>query len=73
MKKGGVKREFGIVTTMVSDGSYGFIMGEDGIERFFHASMVEGDFDDLHIGDRVSYVPLVSIKGPRASAVREEK
>ena len=41
-------------------------------KHFFHRSAVEGDFDSLSEGQRVSFEEEQSPKGPRAGNVRPE-
>jgi cold shock CspA family protein len=41
-------------------------------EWFFHRSAVEGNFDQLNEGQRVSFDEEPSAKGPRAANVRGE-
>lgn len=60
----------GTIKKVVSDRGFGFIEGEDGKEYFFHRSSVEGDFDNLQGGERVTFSLESSPKGPRAGAVR---
>lgn len=48
---------------------YGFIAGNDGKDYFLHwTQMVKNGkkFNELAIGDRVRFTPLVGEKGPRA-------
>jgi cold shock CspA family protein len=50
--------------------SYGWIIGDDGIERFFHKSMlVNCRYDELQEHDRVSFEHTDAIKGPRAGDI----
>lgn len=51
--------------------SYGFIETSDGREIYFHANSVLGDrFDELEIGNEVTFVEEAGDKGPQASTVR---
>jgi len=61
-------------------GPYGFIRGEDGIDRFVVPSALAGmdeapreaqigEFDKLIVGNRVEFVHVPNIKGPRAMNV----
>lgn len=58
----------GTVKRLVSDKGFGFILGEDGVEYFFHRSSCE-DFNALGAGERVSFQPGAGQKGPRAEDV----
>ena len=62
MAEGTVKR--------ITDRGFGFITTEDQTEMFFHCSNVEGNFEDLREGQRVSYNVGSGPKGPRAENVR---
>lgn len=61
----------GTVKRLVTDRGFGFITAEDGTEYFFHRSGVGSSpaFEDLVIGDRVSFDVERSDKGPRAAHV----
>ncbi|HEX3629487.1 MAG TPA: cold shock domain-containing protein [Candidatus Dormibacteraeota bacterium] len=53
------------------DRGFGFLSGEDGKEYFFHRSSVEGSFEGLQEGQKVSFdIESSAPKGPRASRVR---
>jgi CspA family cold shock protein len=53
------------------DRGFGFLSGDDGKEYFFHRSSVEGSFEGLAEGQKVSFdVEASAPKGPRASRVR---
>jgi cold shock protein len=60
----------GTIKKLVSDRGFGFIAGEDGKEYFFHRSTIEGEFDSLRGGERVTFKLEASPKGPRAADVR---
>ncbi len=61
----------GVVTKMFADKGYGFVRGDDGVNRFFHASWVEwGKFDMLHVGRVVDFTPGEGEKGPQAKEVK---
>jgi len=63
MSEGTIKR--------LTDKGFGFIQTAQGSDVFFHMSAVEGaSFNELHEGQRVSYVEGVGPKGPRAENVR---
>ena len=62
----------GTIARLLIDKGFGFIRDEGGIEHFFHRSSVEGNFDQLNEGQRVSFQEEPSAKGPRAGNVRSE-
>ena len=56
----------------MTDKGFGFITGADGVDIFFHRSAVENaTFDDLRVGDQVTYTVGADDrgKGPRAEHV----
>jgi cold shock protein len=62
----------GTIKTLGAERGFGFIVGDDGTEYFFHRSAV-GDraFDDLREGELVEFEPdPVAPKGPRARLVK---
>ena len=68
------ERKEGLVIRVVADKGFGFIKGDDGIERFFHKSAVVREtgasFADFQEGKtRVHFTDGVSNKGPRAEDV----
>lgn len=62
----------GTVKKVVADRGFGFITAEDGQEYFFHRSGVDSsvNFEDLTLGQGVSFDVERSDKGPRAAHVR---
>lgn len=51
-------------------GDWGFITGDDGIDRFFHKSMlVNRAIDELAVHERVEFTHQNAAKGPRATDV----
>jgi CspA family cold shock protein len=62
----------GTIKRIQRDKGFGFIRDNSGQEYFFHRSAVEGDFDSLSEGQRVSFEEEQSPKGPRAGSVRPE-
>jgi CspA family cold shock protein len=62
----------GQIKRLVRDRGFGFIRDDGGQEWFFHRSSVEGSFDQLNEGQRVSFEEEPSAKGPRAANVRSE-
>ena len=62
MAEGTIKR--------ITDKGFGFIDTGSNQDMFFHSSNVEGvAFDDLHEGQKVTYVEGSGPKGPRAEQV----
>jgi cold shock protein len=61
----------GIVKSVHGSKGFGFVMGEDGQEYFFHRSAVTGGgrFEEIVAGDRVRFEPSEGPKGPRAESV----
>ncbi len=50
---------------------FGFISVQGGKELFFHSSGLEGvQYEDLHEGQKVSFVERPGPKGPRAEQVK---
>jgi len=62
----------GTIKRLQRDKGFGFIQDNSGQEYFFHRSAVEGNFDSLNEGMRVSFQEEQSAKGPRAGNVRPE-
>jgi cold shock protein len=62
----------GTVKKVVADRGFGFITAEDGEEYFFHRTGVDSSltFENLSIGERVSFEVERGEKGPRARQVR---
>lgn len=61
----------GKIVTTRPDRGYGFLVGADQIDRFFHMSQVHGDVDfhSMRIGDEVWFDPADSPKGACAHNV----
>jgi CspA family cold shock protein len=62
----------GTIKRIARDKGFGFIRDASGQEYFFHRSAVQGSFDALTEGQRVSFEEEESPKGPRAANVRPE-
>jgi CspA family cold shock protein len=62
----------GSVKRMERVKGFGFIVGENGRDYFFHATSVDhaGGLDALQEGDEVSFIAESTAKGPRALQVR---
>jgi cold shock protein len=62
----------GTIARMKKDNGYGFITPDDGSKDvFFHAqSVVDGVYDDLVEGDKVTFDVEQGAKGPAATNVR---
>ena len=60
----------GMIKRLVRDRGFGFIRDDGGKEWFFHRSGVDGNFDQLDEGQRISFEEEPSTKGPRAANVR---
>lgn len=48
----------GYIYRLLLDKGYGFIRGEDGLHRFFHAKDVAGTFDLLKEGQHVEFMSV---------------
>ena len=62
----------GAIKLVHKDKGFGFIRDARGQEFFFHHRAVQGNFEDLREGQRVSFDEEPSPKGPRAGNVRPE-
>lgn len=62
----------GSIKKVVPERGFGFIAAEDGAEYFFHRSSVDSSltFENLSIGEPVSFAVESSPRGPRAQNVR---
>jgi len=60
----------GTIKRLVRDRGFSFIRDDAGQEWFFHRSSVQGSFEQLTEGQRVSFDEEASAKGPRAGNVR---
>jgi cold shock protein len=67
-----IRMPSGTIKRLVRDRGFGFIRDDGGQEWFFHRSAVQGSFDQLNEGQRVSFEEEPSAKGPRAGQVRGE-
>ena len=63
----------GTIKKLVKDKVFGFILGADGVEYFFHQSSCTHSFDALGERDHVSFQIVPSAKGPRAEEVTPAK
>lgn len=61
----------GTVKSLDTSGEFGFLEAGDGHDVYFHRnSVLEGAFDHLAVGARVSFVEETGEKGPQASTVK---
>jgi cold shock protein len=63
----------GVIVRLNGDKGFGFIKGDDGLDRFFHKSGLERStlrFDELEQNMRVAFTHVDGDKGPRAIEVR---
>lgn len=61
----------GTIKRLVNDKGFGFILGGDGFEYFFHNSACQQTtFDDLREGQTVTFDVGQGPKGPRGENVR---
>lgn len=59
------------VTRLDPSGEFGFIETSDGHEIYFHRnSVLNGGFDDLKVGARVTFAETMGDKGPQATTVK---
>ena len=55
----------------LTDKGFGFIANDSGTDLFFHKANVEGvRYEDLQVGQKVSYKEGSGPKGPRAENVK---
>jgi CspA family cold shock protein len=59
----------GTVKRLLMDKGFGFLADPNGVEYFFHSSACTFDFEQLQVGDALTFVPSSGPKGPRAEAV----
>ncbi len=61
----------GTIKRLVSDKGFGFVAAQDGTEYFFHQSAcVDARFDELRVGQSVTFERGQGPKGPRAENIR---
>jgi CspA family cold shock protein len=61
----------GKIKKLVRERGFGFILGSDGAELFFHRSALQGEgFDTLAEGQAVEYDVEKGDKGPRAANMK---
>ncbi len=61
----------GTIKRLVRERGFGFILGQDGTELFFHRSALEGEgFDALTEGQAVEFEVERGPKGPRAARMK---
>jgi ribosome-associated translation inhibitor RaiA/cold shock CspA family protein len=60
----------GQVTQLYPDEDHGFLLTHEGTQLYFHRnSMMQRDFDELKVGDRVHFIETIGDTGPIASKV----
>jgi CspA family cold shock protein len=64
----------GTIKTLISDKGFGFISREgETKDLFFHSKELKGvTFDELQVGDKVSFEVIEGEKGPAATGVSRE-
>jgi CspA family cold shock protein len=61
----------GTIKRLVRERGFGFILGQDGVELFFHRSALQGEeFDTLAEGQAVEFDVEKGEKGPRAAHMK---
>lgn len=61
----------GTIKRLVSEKGFGFVAAQDGTEYFFHQSAcVDTRFDELRVGQSVTFERGQGPKGPRAENIR---
>jgi CspA family cold shock protein len=61
----------GTIKRLVRERGFGFILGQDGTELFFHRSALQGEgFDTLTEGQAVEFEVERGAKGPRAANMK---
>ncbi|HEX2444226.1 MAG TPA: cold shock domain-containing protein [Vicinamibacterales bacterium] len=61
----------GVIKRLVADKGFGFISAADNTEYFFHQSACAGTvFEELHVGQAVTFERGQGPKGPRGENVR---
>lgn len=60
----------GTIIRLTQHEGYGFIRGDDDLEYFFHRSALKNaSFDDLTVGQEVTFEDSEGLKGPRAEDI----
>ena len=61
----------GTIKRLVRERGFGFVLGQDGTEVFFHRSALQGEgFDALAEGQAVEFDVEKAAKGPRATNMK---
>jgi cold shock CspA family protein len=60
----------GIITKLIEDRGFGFIKADEGYDRFFHHTGCD-DFNELFVGDRVTFTEKIRDDKPVAIGVRQ--
>ena len=60
----------GAIKIINSERGFGFIVGDDGVDYFFHRGELQGlPLEALKVGFRVRFETHMTKRGPRAAAV----
>jgi CspA family cold shock protein len=71
VRRGAETMATGTIKRLVRERGFGFIMGQDGTELFFHRSALSGEgFDSLSEGQAVEFDVEKGNKGPRAANMK---
>ena len=64
----------GTVTRVFLTRGFGFLRGEDGVERFIHVSTINGNlaWEQFKTGMKVTFDPVDGKKGPRAENIQAQ-
>lgn len=60
---------YGIVKRLQEDKGFGFILGGDGTDYFFHRTGCGDNFDSMRVGQKVTFEAVNTDKGLRAESV----
>jgi CspA family cold shock protein len=66
-------RQTGTILRLKKEKGFGFIGADSGQDVFFHATALLGvKYEDLDVGDSVSFLVESTAKGPRALGIKLE-
>ena len=63
----------GMITKLVADKGFGFIVDKSGGEHFFHRSGIRAQWESLQVRQKVSFVTRQGPKGMRAEHIDLEE